>query len=115
MTAIQKYLSDLKEETKNLFVPVYGSVETFYTVVYLIVRNEHVTDQEKPERYEDRLQMIRSVKDTVQKQLDLWGLDGKEIIADISSDYFEDYVNYRNPELTMTNEEFVDIIKKIMS
>ena len=114
MTAIQKYLSDLTDEEKTFFDPVYGSVERFYRVVYLIVRNEHLTDLDKPERYEDRLQMIRSVKKAVQKQLDSWGLDGKEITADISSDYFEDYVNYRNPDLDITNEEFVDIIKKVM-
>lgn len=114
MTNIQKYLSDLPEETKKLFVPVYGNVETFYTVVYLIARNEHITDQEKLDRYEDRLRMIRSVKVAVEKQLHAWNLDGKEIVADISSDYFEDYVNYKEPDLNITNEEFVEIIKKIM-
>ena len=52
MTKIQQFLADLPEEKKSLFVPVFGSMEKFYTVVYLIARNEHVTDQEKPDRYE---------------------------------------------------------------
>lgn len=114
MTAIQKYLSELPEETKQLFIPVYGTVNSFYTVVYLIVRNEHITDQEKPDRYEDRLQVIRSVKLKMENQLIMWGLNGPEVVADIASDYFEDYVNYRDPELDITNEEFVEIVKQIM-
>ena len=95
MTKIQQFLADLPEEKKSLFVPVFGSMEKFYTVVYLIARNEHVTDQEKPDRYEDRLQVIR------------------EIVADIASDYFEDYVNYKEPELDITNDEFIAILQKI--
>lgn len=59
MTKIEQYLAGLPEEKKALFIPVFGGVEKFYTVVYLIARNEHVTDQEKPDRYEDRLRVIR--------------------------------------------------------
>ena len=38
MTKIQQFLADLPEEKKSLFVPVFGSMEKFYTVVYLIAR-----------------------------------------------------------------------------
>ena len=100
MTKIQQFLADLPEEKKSLFVPVFGSMEKFYTVVYLIARNEHVTDQEKPDRYEDRLQVIRQIRN-------------REIVADIASDYFEDYVNYKEPELDITNDEFIAILQKI--
>ena len=109
MTKIQQFLADLPEEKKSLFVPVFGSMEKFYTVVYLIARNEHVTDQEKPDRYEDRLQVIRRVE----KLVSSYGLDGGEIVADIASDYFEDYVNYKEPELDITNDEFIAILQKI--
>ena len=44
MTKIQETLAALPEEKKALFVPVFGDVDKFYTVVYLIARNEHVTD-----------------------------------------------------------------------
>ena len=43
MTKIQEYLAALPEDKKALFIPVFGSVDKFYTVVYLIIRNEHVT------------------------------------------------------------------------
>lgn len=113
MTEIQKTLAALPEEKKALFVPVFGDVDKFYTVVYLIARNEHVTEQEKPDRYEDRLQVIRRIRSKVEKLVSSFGLDGSEIVADIASDYFEDYVNYKELDIRMTNEEFVGIIQKI--
>lgn len=113
MTKIQEQLAALPEDKKALFAPVFGNVDKFYTVVYLITRNEHLTDLDKPERYEDRLQVIRQVKSRVEDLVASFGLDGKEIVADIASDYFEDYVNYKEPELDITNEEFIGIIQKL--
>ena len=92
---------------------MFGNVDKFYTVVYLIARNEHVTDMEKPDRYEDRLQVIRQIRSKVEDLVSSYGLEGKEIVADIASDYFEDYVNYKEPELDITNEEFIGIIQKL--
>ena len=113
MTKIQQFLAALPEDKKALFVPVFGDMDKFYTVVYLIIRNEHITDQEKPERYEDRLQVIRQVKSRLETLITSYGLDGKEIVADIASDYFENYVNYKEPEFDITNEEFIGIIQKL--
>ena len=100
MTKIHEYLAALPEDKKALFIPVFGSVDKFYTV-------------EKPERYEDRLQVIRQVKNKVEELVSSYGLDGKEIVADIASDYFEDFVNYKEPELDITNEEFIAIIRNL--
>ena len=108
MTKVQSYLASLPEEKRALFAPVYGDVDRFYTVVYLIAKNEHLTDLDKPDRYEDRL-----VRSLVEKQLDGFGLDGESVVADIASDYFEDFVNYRELPLTLSNEEFVEIIRRI--
>jgi len=113
MTKIQEFLAALPEDKKALFIPVFGNVDKFYTVVYLIARNEHVTDMEKPDRYEDRLQVIRQIRSKVEDLVSSYGLEGKEIVADIASDYFEDYVNYKEPELEITNEEFIGIIQKL--
>lgn len=115
MTKIQEFLAALPEDKKALFVPVFGDMDKFYTVVYLIIRNEHITDQEKPERYEDRLQVIRQVKSRLEALITSYGLDGKEIVADIASDYFENYVNYKEPEFNITNEEFIGISETISS
>ena len=113
MTKIQEFLAALPEDKKALFIPVFGNVDKFYTVVYLIARNEHVTDMEKPDRYEDRSQVIRQIRSKVEDLVSSYGLEGKEIVADIASDYFEDYVNYKEPELDITNEEFIGIIQKL--
>lgn len=113
MTKIKNYLADLPEDKKALFVPVFGNVDKFYTVIYLIIRNEHITDLEKPERYEDRLQVIGQVKNKVENLVTSFGLEGQEIVADIASDYFEDYVNYKEPTLDITNDEFIAIIQKL--
>lgn len=67
----------------------------------------------KPDRYEDRLQVIRQIRGKVEKLVSSFGLDGSEIVADIASDYFEDYVNYKEPDIRMTNEEFLGIIQKV--
>ncbi len=109
MTKIQETLAMLPEEKKALFVPTFGDVDKFYITVYLIARNEHVTEQEKPDRYQDRLQ----IRGKVEKLVSSFGLEGSEIVADIASDYFEDYVNYKELNIRMTNEEFVDIVKKV--
>ena len=113
MTKIQEFLAALPEEKKALFVPLFGDIDKFYAVVYLIIRNEHITDQEKPERYEERLQVIRQVKEKLETLMSSFQLDGKEIVADIASDYFEDYVNYKEPDFDITNEEFIGIIQKL--
>ena len=109
MTKIQETLVALPEEKKALFIPAFGDVDKFYTTVYLIARNE----LEKPDRYEDRLQVIRQIRGKVEKLVSSFGLDGSEIVADIASDYFEDYVNYKEPDIRMTNEEFLGIIQKV--
>ncbi|WP_099465201.1 MULTISPECIES: hypothetical protein [Parabacteroides] len=113
MTKMQETLAALPEDKKIQFIPVFGDIDTFYTVVYLIARNEHITDIEKPERYEDRLQMIRQIRAKVECLVNSFGLDGENIVADIASDYFEDYVNYKEPEFTITNDEFIAIVQKI--
>lgn len=46
MTKVQELLAQLPDEKKTLFVPVFGSAERFYTIVYLIAKNEHLTEQE---------------------------------------------------------------------
>ena len=114
MTATQTYLAGLPAETQERLKPVFGDAARLYATIYLVVRNEHITDTEKPDRYEDRLRVIRTVKSKLEKLLDSWGLNGEEIVADVASDYFEDYVAYREQDFGMTNDDFVGIVRKIM-
>lgn len=113
MTTIQTYLSQLDSKKKELFTPIFESFDNFYTVVYLIVRNQHITEQEKPDRFEERLQVILHIRNKVEKIIDSFGLNGEEIVADIASDYFEDFIQYKEIEVKLTDEEFVNIIQQI--
>lgn len=113
MTPVNIYLKELSVEKKELFFPVFGSVENFYTTVYLIVRNQHIVEQEKPDQHEERLQVILHIKEKVIQILNTFNLKGEDIVADIASDYFEDFIQYKEPEILLTNEEFVSIIRRI--
>ena len=53
MTKVQVLLAGLPDETKQQFIPLFGNVDKFYTVMYLIAKNEHITGNEKPDRYPD--------------------------------------------------------------
>lgn len=112
MTGIYQYLLTLPMDKKKLFTPIFDSVDRFYAATYLIARNEHVTEQSKPDRYEELL-ILRDVKRRLEKLLDSYGFDGKEIVADIASDYLDDFVNYQELEPDLTNEEFHSIIEHI--
>lgn len=113
MTKTQEFLAALPDDKRAFIEPVFDSVERLYEVVYLIARNEHITDLEKPERFEERLQVIREMRKRVERLLTSFGLEGEELVADIASDYFEDFVAYREPELTINNEQFIDILRRI--
>ena len=95
MTKIQETLVALPEEKKALFIPAFGDVDKFYTTVYLIARNEHVTELENRTVMKTACRSIRQIRGKVEKLVSSFGLDGSEIVADIASDYFEDYVNYK--------------------
>lgn len=113
MTKIQEYLQSLPEEKKKMIDNAFGNVEKFYKTIYTLARSEHQIDQQKPDRYEDRLATIREIKKRIEGLLDSFGLDGKEVVADIASDYFEDYVQYKEESDPMEQQEFIEIIKKV--
>jgi len=113
MENVYTFLSGLPEEKKNLFRPIFETIDCFYTVVYLIVKNEHVTELDKPELWEQRLEVIRQVKGKVISLLDSFDLNGRGIVADIASDYFEDFVKYRELETKLTNDEFISIVQRV--
>lgn len=113
MKGVYQYLSDLPEDIKKMFEPIFGSVDRFYTVVYLIARNGHATQQDKPSQWEERLRVIRQVEEKVENLLNSFQLNGQEIVAEIASDYFEDFVKYKELEPDLTNDEFIAIIQRI--
>lgn len=113
MTAVQEQLANLPEDKKELIAQIFDSVDILYETVYLIAKNEHLTEMDKSARYEDRLQVIRRVRAMTESLLSSYGLEGKSVVADIASDYFEDYVKYKERDVTISNDKFLDILHKI--
>ena len=62
---------------------------------------------------EQRLKTIHAYQGMIRFMLDEEGLNGKEILDTIAGEYLEDFVNYREQDFGMTNEEFIAIIKRI--
>ena len=56
---------------------------------------------------------IHAYQGMIRFMLDEEGLNGKEILDTIAGEYLEDFVNYREQDFGMTNEEFIAIIKRI--
>ncbi|WP_080904192.1 hypothetical protein [Parabacteroides sp. Marseille-P3160] len=113
MTQIQLYLEGLPQKTKDKFTPLFHDIETFYQAIYLIVRNEHVIEQEKPEQTDERLKRIREIRNKIEKTVSGFGIDGKEIMADIAGDYFDDYVKYHVKAPEIEDDVFLGIVRNI--
>ena len=113
MTQTETYLNELSLPILDAFKPIFDSIEKFYAVNYLIIKNERILSQEKPELWEEKIKTVQWFKDKIEHHLNAHNLNGKDIIADIASDYFEDYVHYKDQDFGMTNEEFISYIKQI--
>lgn len=113
MTETRKNLSLLPLPLKKNITTKYGSMDKFYATVYLIARNAHQAEMSNIPGAEQRLKTIRAYQGMIQFMLDEGGINGKELLDNISSDYLEDFVNYREQDFGLTDKEFIEIIKRI--
>lgn len=113
MSEIQQKLEKLPGKAIKKINSIYGSVDKFYATVYLIARNEHHCQMMGVAGAEQRLKTIHAYQGMIRFMIDEEGLNGKEVLEAIASDYLEDFVNYREQDFGMTNEEFIAIIKRI--
>ena len=107
MSEIQQKLEKLPGKAIKKINSIYGSVDKFYATVYLIARNEHQCQMMSVPAADQRIKTIHAYQGLIRFMLDELGLDG------IASAYLEDFVNYREQDFGMTNEEFISIIKRI--
>ena len=98
MSEIQQKLEKLPGKAIKKINSIYGSVDKFYATVYLIARNEHQCQMMSVPAADQRIKTIHAYQGI---------MDG------IASAYLEDFVNYREQDFGMTNEEFISIIKRI--
>lgn len=113
MTDIQQFIADLPKEKRKAIEKFFFSLEEFYDAVYLIVQNGHILELNQPDQWEVKHKNIEYYRKRMEGVLDAMGLDGKELVADIASDYFEDFVHYRNAKINISSERFMEIIRKI--
>ncbi|MCP3893769.1 MULTISPECIES: hypothetical protein [Bacteroides] len=113
MTDIQQKLKELSGADTRKINSIYGSIDKFYATVYLIARNEHQCQNMSVPGAEQRLKTIRAYQGMIRFMLDELSLDGKDILEAIASDYLEDFVNFREQDFGLTDEEFIAIIKRI--
>ena len=103
----------LPKEAKTSIQEKYGSLDKFYATVYLIAKNEHHAQMNNVPAAEQRLNTIRAYQGMIQFNLDELGVNGKELMDDIASDYLDDFVEFREKDFDLTDEEFISIIKRI--
>ncbi|MCB9017159.1 MAG: hypothetical protein WCU80_07060 [Paludibacteraceae bacterium] len=113
MTQTQKFIADLPKDKRKGLSQQFFSPELFYDAVYLIVQNGHLLQQTQPDMWEMKLKNVEYYQKRMEEKLDAMGLDGENLVADIASDYFEDYVHYREIQLDITNQQFMDVIRKL--
>lgn len=113
MTEVQEKLKKLSTTAIKQIKSIYGSIDKFYATVYLIARNEHQCQAMAVPGAEQRLKTIHAYQGMIRFMLDELDLDGKEIMDAISGDYLEDFVNYREQDFGLTDNEFISIIKRI--
>ncbi|HOU68452.1 MAG: hypothetical protein M0P12_02680 [Paludibacteraceae bacterium] len=113
MTKTQSFIADLPKDKKKAISQCFISPELFYEAVYLIVQNGHILQQSQPDMWEMKLKNIEYYQQQIEAKLDGMGFNGKDLVADIASDYFEDYVHYREAKLSITSEQFLGIIRSL--
>lgn len=113
MSNVLKQLKKLPHSTLQKIKGTYGTVDKFYATVYLIARNAHQCEMAAVPAAQQRMQTIKAYQGMIRFMLDEEGLNGKSIMDDIASEYLEDFVNYKEQDFGMTNEEFISIIKRI--
>lgn len=113
MTQARKKMSTLPLPLKKKLTETYGSLDKFYATVYLIARNAHQAEMSNIPGAQQRLNTIKAYQGMIQFQLDEAGIDGKKLLEEIASDYLEDFVQYREQDFGLSNEQFIEIIKRI--
>ena len=113
MTSTETSLKEKETSILQSFNGIFPNIEAFYATCYLIVRNGHEWELEKCDMWEKKCETVAWFRHKIEQRLIANQLPGEDIVADIASDYFEDYVHYINRTFDMTNEEYIQYIKQL--
>lgn len=114
MTLAQQRIEQLDKETKQRLIAMFGSLEIFYEIFYLMMQNEHQLDVYRPEGWSVKLSSVQYYRRLATERLQKECAVDADLLEDIYSDYFEDFANYRERTPKISNEEFLSILKKLI-
>ncbi len=86
-------LAELPADTKGKIANEYGSISKLYTKVYELEMENYNLHMTKPNRYQARQEEIENAMVDIEDKLDTFGIDGHDIVTDISSDFSEVIAN----------------------
>ncbi len=115
MTPKEKALKEQEKPILEAFSSLFPTFEKFYATCYLIVRNGHQWEQEKGDMWEAKCKMVEWFRLKIEDILTRNGLCGEDIVADIASDYFDDYVQYKERSFEISETEYIRYIKQIQN
>ena len=110
----EQIFEKLTEIQKQCLCALFGSVQNFYDCIYMVTQTEHLIHENKPDNWEQKLESVQYYRKLIDKRVQQDCEVSEEIIADIRSDYFEDYANFREQKLNLQQEEFVNIIQRLI-
>ena len=114
MTTAEKNLSQLGEVQKQCVCALFGSVQNFYDCIYLLTQTEHLLHENKPQDWERKLESAQFCRKLIDKRVQHDCEIDEGLLADIRSDYFEDYANFRERKVALSQNDFIDIIQKLI-
>lgn len=114
MTSGREMLEKLPKAAALCLNRQFGSLDRLYATIYLVARNAHQCEMGAVPAADQRMRTIATVQGRLRFILDEMELDGKEIMDTIAGDYLEDFIHYRDPDFGLTDEMFIDILKKIL-
>ncbi len=115
-------ISDIVQQLKKLSKPqqlkietVFGSLNKCYATIYLVARNGHMCEVGNVPAADQRLRTIQAIQGMIRFILEEMGLDGKDIQDQITSDYLDDYVQYKEQDFGMSNQDFIQILQRVQT
>ena len=114
MTTAQQRIERLDKKKKQATIALFGSIDVFYETFYLMIKNEHQLDLYRPEGWSAKLSSAQYYRRLATEKIVKECFIDADLLEDIYSDYFEDFANYREKTPTISNEDFITILKKLI-
>lgn len=100
------YLQSLPEEIKNKIIAEWGSIAIFYKTVFDLNATDYRLAMTKPNGFEQQRATIEKTLFEIEDKLDDFGIDGRDVTSEISSDHGDIIVNKKIQHLDNYLKQF---------